>query len=207
MINDFLLPFRCVNTTSGKSSDCDGFDVTTSVGGTETTFGGTGQTVFYTSQTKDDFASDVRQQAVVNSLDSIAESHGVNITAKIEYATLEAKAAKEDADAEALKADANFVPTAFVAPTSWTKLMSVEQYALPFFGIFDDNSVVVVSYTHEDSQAVPEYGMDRLMYAKTLLSFGIVPMIVGFILISMLDYKINTSKYESFFGSFFCLKK
>ncbi len=78
---------------------------------------------------------------------------------------------------------------------TWTNVMSVDQYVLPFLGIFDDNTIVVVSYTHEDAVAVPEYGIDRLMYAKTLFSFGIIPMIVGFILISMLDYNINQSKW------------
>ena len=98
-------------------------------------------------------------------MDTIAESRGVNIT----NATQHGK--------------------------TWTNVMSVDQYVLPLLGIFDDNTIVVVSYTHEDAVAVPEYGIDRLMYAKTLFSFGIIPMIVGFILISMLDYNINQSKW------------
>jgi hypothetical protein len=162
IINDFLLPFRCIDKVTGSSKDCDTFNVLTPNGPGES-FGGLGQAVFYTSQTKHDL--NAVKDSVAKSMDTIAESRGVNIT----NATQHGK--------------------------TWTNVMSVDQYVLPLLGIFDDNTIVVVSYTHEDAVAVPEYGIDRLMYAKTLFSFGIIPMIVGFILISMLDYNINQSKW------------
>jgi class 3 adenylate cyclase len=191
VINDFLLPFRCVNTTSGKSTDCDKFDVPTSGTGT---FGGTGQNVFYTSQTVSDFMSNEHKLTLAKSLDDVAQSHSVNITAKLEQATAKAIAAKAESDAAAAKAGQTIDSAPAVGPTTWTTIMATEQYALPFFGIFDDNTIVAVSYTHLDSQAVPEYGVTRLMYAKTLLSFGVVPMVVCFILVSMMDYNISGDK-------------
>ena len=182
VINDFLLPFRCVNTTSGKSTDCDKFDVTNGDG---TTFGGTGQAVLYTSQTKSDFTSTEHRQVIIDSLDAVAISQGVNVSDGIARAEVKRKEAKD-----------KLINVESKPIASWSTLMPVEQYSLPFFGIFDDNNLVVLSYTHEGATSIPEYSIARLMYAKTMMSFGIVPMLVGFILISMIDYRISTSEYK-----------
>ena len=164
ILNDFLLPFRCLNVTSGKEKDCDAFDIKVGnrgVGTTRTKFGHTGQMAMYTSQNKSDWnesETSLYRASFQNTLDQIASAHGVNVS---KYPT---------------------------------KITSVTDYALPFFGMFNDNTITITSYTSKVSEVVPKHSLDRLLFSKTVFAFGMIPMISAVILISMLDYNIRQNK-------------
>lgn len=193
VINDFLLPFRCVNATNGKSSDCDKFDVPTIEGykgiegegeGGATTYGTVGHQVMYTSQTKKSFGKvdakkgiyqidSTQKMEIEKGIDLLYAAHGINVTTD---------------DGKPL-----------------AKIESITEYFLPFLGLFDDNVVVSVAYgsrsinkttgkLSDHAGARAEYSIEQLMYAKTIFAFGIIPLLMCTILVSMQDYNISTNK-------------
>ena len=186
VVNDFLLPFRCINVTSGKARDCDNYDTILKDDGTNDgtsckeegteCYGQVGQIAMYTSQTAENFQTPAKRQSLGVAIDAITQSQGVNTTKMLATAIADAAAAE---------------PPKTIVDTTYTKIVNVTEYHLPFFGFFEDNKMVFASYTTAGSDIAPMFGMERVMYAKTMFAFGILPMFVAVILISMLDYKVK----------------